>query len=457
MPASNFPPAASPSISRPPIFPRKAVATICRSHSASCAPPRNCRTPATGSPRASSTANSAWPASSSPSGECCWRPRTPRATRAASSCLRPMCTRRASPRRRRGRRRQLAVRLRAVHGARACRSRLRAKQRPTARCRAPRTRPLDLADVCGQALGKRALVIAAAGGHSVLLIGPPGTGKSMLAQRLPGLLPGLPADEALDVASIASVSSRGFDARDYGRRPFRAPHHSASASAIIGGGPHARPGEVSLAHRGVLFLDELPEFDRRVLESLREPLETGVVGRFARRVAGRIPGALSAGGGDESLSVRISRRSVGQVSLRAAGDRTLPRAHLRAAARPDRFARGSAGGTGRGVARDDSARGRKPHQRAAGAARARGTRSPARARRTNSTPSSPRRDQGVLPLDRQCRMLLAQARARLELSARGVHRVLRVARTIADLDDRDRQLQPAHLAEALQLRRAINP
>ena len=136
---------------------------------------------------------------------------------------------------------------------------------------------LDLADVCGQALGKRALVIAAAGGHSVLLIGPPGTGKSMLAQRLPGLLPGLSPDQALDVASIASVSSRGFDARDYGLRPFRAPHHSASASAIIGGGPNARPGEISLAHRGVLFLDELPEFDRRVLESLREPLETGVV------------------------------------------------------------------------------------------------------------------------------------------------------------------------------------
>ena len=120
-------------------------------------------------------------------------------------------------------------------------------------------------------------MIAAAGGHSILLIGPPGTGKSMLAQRLPGLLPGLPPDQALDVASIASVSSRGFDARDYGRRPFRAPHHSASASAIIGGGPNARPGEVSLAHRGVLFLDELPEFDRRVLESLREPLETGLV------------------------------------------------------------------------------------------------------------------------------------------------------------------------------------
>jgi magnesium chelatase family protein len=135
----------------------------------------------------------------------------------------------------------------------------------------------DLADVRGQAGPKRALLVAAAGGHSILLIGPPGTGKSMLAQRLPGLLPSLEDDEALDVASIASVSSRGFNAVDYGRRPFRAPHHTASASAIIGGGPQARPGEVSLAHRGVLFLDELPEFNRRVLESLREPLETGTV------------------------------------------------------------------------------------------------------------------------------------------------------------------------------------
>ena len=166
---------------------------------------------------------------------------------------------------------------------------------------------LDLADVRGQAAGKRALIVAAAGGHSMLLIGPPGTGKSMLAQRLPGLLPPLEGDEALDVASIASVSTRGFDARDYGRRPFRSPHHTASAGAIIGGGPRARPGEVSLAHRGVLFLDELPEFNRRVLESLREPLETGVVVHLARVAAGGIPGALPARCRHESVSLRLSR------------------------------------------------------------------------------------------------------------------------------------------------------
>src|SRR6185295_5787378 len=133
---------------------------------------------------------------------------------------------------------------------------------------------------------KRALLVAAAGAHSILLVGPPGTGKSMLAQRLPGLLPPLEAGEAIDVATIASVSTRGFEPRNYGRRPFRAPHHTASAGAIIGGGSHARPGEVSLAHRGVLFLDELPEFNRSVLESLREPLESGVVAisRAARQL-----------------------------------------------------------------------------------------------------------------------------------------------------------------------------
>ncbi|HVW71342.1 MAG TPA: YifB family Mg chelatase-like AAA ATPase, partial [Steroidobacteraceae bacterium] len=136
---------------------------------------------------------------------------------------------------------------------------------------------LDLTDIRGQNHAKYALVIAAAGGHSLLLIGPPGSGKSMLAQRLPGILPPLSKSEALEVASIASASSSGFDATQFGRRPFRSPHHSASDAALVGGGAQAKPGEVSLAHHGVLFLDELPEFGRRVLEALREPLEAGVV------------------------------------------------------------------------------------------------------------------------------------------------------------------------------------
>jgi len=143
----------------------------------------------------------------------------------------------------------------------------------------------DLADVRGQPRAKRALAIAAAGSHNLLLIGPPGAGKSMLAQRLPGILPPMTEPEALDVARIHSISTQGFDPERFGFRPFRSPHHSASAVALIGGGSHPRPGEISLTHRGVLFLDELPEFDRKVLEALREPLETGrvTISRAARQ------------------------------------------------------------------------------------------------------------------------------------------------------------------------------
>jgi magnesium chelatase family protein len=134
----------------------------------------------------------------------------------------------------------------------------------------------DLADVRGQMQAKRALILAAAGSHSLLLIGPPGAGKSMLAQRLPGLLPPLTASEALEVAAIAAASAAGFAPERLGERPFRSPHHTTSAIALVGGGARARPGEISLAHRGVLFLDELPEFGRAVLEVLREPLESGI-------------------------------------------------------------------------------------------------------------------------------------------------------------------------------------
>src|SRR5512135_998171 len=134
----------------------------------------------------------------------------------------------------------------------------------------------DLSDVRGQAAAKRALTIAAAGGHSLLMIGPPGTGKSMLARRLPGILPPLTEDEALATAAIASLAGR-FSAAAWSQRPYRAPHHTASAVALVGGGSDPRPGELSLAHHGVLFLDELPEWDRRVLDVLREPLESGVI------------------------------------------------------------------------------------------------------------------------------------------------------------------------------------
>jgi magnesium chelatase family protein len=143
----------------------------------------------------------------------------------------------------------------------------------------------DLADVRGQPEACRALEIAAAGGHSVLFVGPPGAGKSLLANRLPGILPPLSAAEALETALVASASHAGFRPEAWGRRPFRAPHHTSSAIALVGGGSPPAPGEISLAHHGVLFLDELPEFDREALEALREPLEAGriVISRAARQ------------------------------------------------------------------------------------------------------------------------------------------------------------------------------
>jgi magnesium chelatase family protein len=318
---------------------------------------------------------------------------------------------------------------------------------------------LDLLDVRGQAAPKRALLIAAAGAHSILLIGPPGTGKSMLAQRLPGLLPPLDAGEALDVATIASVSTCGFNPRDYGRRPFRAPHHSASASAIIGGGPRARPGEVSLAHLGVLFLDELPEYNRAVLEALREPLESGVVAIARTALQVEYPARFQLAAamnpcpcgylGDPAGKCRCAPPEIARYRARISGP-LLDRIDLRVevASLPS-----------------DELLGEAPDPRALNSAdaaeRVRRARLVQRSRAGKlNFELSGNEIQQHCRLDPAGRRLLAQARDRLNLSARGVHRALRVARTIADLEENarsaDSALDPVHLAEALQLRRSLD-
>jgi len=313
----------------------------------------------------------------------------------------------------------------------------------------------DLADVRGQAHAKRALAIAAAGGHSLLMIGPPGAGKSMLAQRLPGILPALTEGEALAVAAIASLAGR-FSPSAWGTRPYRAPHHTASAVALVGGGGDPRPGEISLAHHGVLFLDELPEWDRRVLEVLREPLEAGVIhiSRAARQstfpaefqfVAAMNPcpcGWLGhASGRCQCTPDRIARYR-GRVSGPLL-DRIDLGIEVPALATE---ALGYCADARPAVAVDagTSARTRE----AATAARQRQI---ARQGKPNAR-LSPREVEAHCVPDAAGMMLLTQAMTRLALSARAYHRILKVARTIADLADAASVAAP-HVAEAVAYRR----
>ncbi len=312
----------------------------------------------------------------------------------------------------------------------------------------PPTYP-DLADVKGQVGPRRALEIAAAGQHSLLMSGPPGTGKSMLAQRLPGILPPMTEAEALETAAVQSLA--GARIEDSWRvRPYRAPHHSASAIALVGGGSNPRPGEISLAHHGVLFLDELPEFDRRALEVLREPLESGhiTISRAARQatfparfmlVAAMNPcpcGSL----GHSSGKCRCTPDQVTRYRARLSGP-LLDRIDLlvEVPSLPENDLLRTGDGETSVVVRE-----RVLHAHA---------RQHARQGRPNSALSG-REIEIHAEANSAALNLLKQAITRLNLSARAYHRILKVARSIADLGNSP-GVQAAHIAEAVQYRRGL--
>jgi magnesium chelatase family protein len=313
-------------------------------------------------------------------------------------------------------------------------------------------RPFDLADVRGQLLARRALEIAAAGCHNLLLVGPPGAGKTMLARRMPGVLPSLTFDEALEVTAVHSVAGLiGPGAGLLSERPFRAPHHTISNAALVGGGSHPRPGEVSLAHHGVLFLDEMLEFSRHVLEVLRQPLEEGAVtvARAARATTfparfmliGAMNPCPCGFAGDSSRQCRCTPLQLGRYRDRLSGplrDRLDLSVEVPALP-PDTLQADAAGEASASV------RERVSNARAMQLARYGGC-----GVRTNAE-LTPALMANHCELGHDARGLLSTAAARLVLSARGYDRVRKVARTIADLAGAD-AITREHVAEALQFR-----
>jgi magnesium chelatase family protein len=313
----------------------------------------------------------------------------------------------------------------------------------------------DLKDVKGQETAKRALEIAAAGGHNLLFVGPPGSGKSMLAQRLPSILPPLEPEALLEVSMIHSIAGALPDGRLSSRRPFRAPHHSASMAALVGGGMRARPGEVSLAHNGVLFLDELPEFHPQALDALRQPLEAGevVIARANHRVAYPARVQLVAAmnpcrcgmAGEPGRVCRRGPRCAADYQARISGplvDRIDLRIEVGAVSAADLTLPPPAEGSAAVAARVAAARERQARRFAALGVPV----------RLNAV-CGPALVEEIAAPDAAGQRLLADAAESLRLSARGYHRVLKVARTLADLDGRE-SVERLHVAEALAYRQA---